>query len=279
MRPQIISRAAKDVLSVCGTARPADAARWITSLAVHLPVCARTGSLSAADSAWARHGARFRTCTGAVVSLPAAYTAGAREMYCQNVYLRTGLTMPDSGWVIDLGANRGLFSTWAAMTGAQTVAVEAQQGFAPLIAELAAHNGVTGRVHVETATASGVLMSGAAVGVMADDVRWVTSSHRLGTRPADVSVPGLMSRYAIGYVDLLKVDIEGGEFALFGGGEDLHWLDQVGQIVLEVHTSHGDAVAMVRRLQGAGFRVDLCDNDGKSTADTSPQLAYAYCSR
>ena len=46
MRPQIISRVAKDVLSVCATARPADAAQWITSLAAHLPVCARTGSLS-----------------------------------------------------------------------------------------------------------------------------------------------------------------------------------------------------------------------------------------
>ena len=40
-------------------------------------------------------------------------------MYCRNVYLRTGLTMPATGWVIDLGANRGLFSVWAAVTGAQ----------------------------------------------------------------------------------------------------------------------------------------------------------------
>jgi FkbM family methyltransferase len=279
MRPEVIGRAAGDVLSVCGTACPADAARWITSLVAHLPACARTGSLSPADTAWDRHGARFRTCTGAMVSLPAPFTAGAREMYCRNVYLRTGLTMPASGWVIDLGANRGLFSTWAAITGAQTVAVEAQQGFAPMITELAAHNGVTGRVHVETAMASGVLVSGTAVGVLADDVRWATSSHGLGARPADVSVPDLMSNYGITHVDLLKVDIEGGEFALFGGGEDLHWLNQVDQIVLEVHTSHGDAVAMMRRLQEAGFRVDLRDNDGRPTADTSPQLAYAYCSR
>ena len=27
-------------------------------------------------------------------------------MYCRNVYLRTGLTMPAQGWVVDLGANR-----------------------------------------------------------------------------------------------------------------------------------------------------------------------------
>ena len=119
MRAQTISRAVADVRSVCGTAYPADAARWLTSLATHVPACARSGSLRSADLAWGRNGARFRTSTGAVISLPAAYTAGAREMYCRNVYLRTGLTMPATGWVIDLGANRGLFSVWAAVTGAQ----------------------------------------------------------------------------------------------------------------------------------------------------------------
>jgi hypothetical protein len=45
------------------------------------------------------------------------------------------------------------------------------------------------------------------------------------------------------------------------------------------YTSHGDAAATVRRLHDAGFRVDLRDNDGRSTAGTSPQLACAYCSR
>src|SRR5487761_1479777 len=84
-----------------------------------------------------------------------------REMYCRNVYLRTGLVMPRAGWVVDLGANHGLFSVWAAMAGAQVVAVEAQQGFAPIIGGLAAHNGVAARVRVETAIAGGVRTPGA----------------------------------------------------------------------------------------------------------------------
>jgi hypothetical protein len=55
-----------------------------------------------------RTGAAFRTASGVVVSLSPAYAAGAREIDGRNVYLRTGLKMPPDGWVIDLGANRGL---------------------------------------------------------------------------------------------------------------------------------------------------------------------------
>jgi FkbM family methyltransferase len=200
-------------------------------------------------------------------------------MYCRNVYFRTGLTMPTvSGWVIDLGANRGLFSVWAAVTGATAVAVEAQQGFAPLIHDLAAYNGVAERVHVETAMAGGVTLSGATVGVLASDSRWAGSTHGLAARPAGISMPEVMLKYGIAQVGLLKVDIEGGEFALFGADEDLHWLRRVDQVVLEVHGRHGNAAAVVERLREAGFGVDLRDDDGRVTA-RSARLAYAYCSR
>jgi FkbM family methyltransferase len=228
---------------------------------------------------WARGGARFRTPSGAVVSLPADYTAGAREMYCRNVYLRTGLRMPDRGWVVDLGANRGLFSVWAAVNGAQVVAVEAQQGFGPLIAALAQHNGVMERVHIEIATASGVATSGAAVGVIADDLRWASASHGSLLRPADASMRQLMAHYRIDRVGLLKVDIEGGEFAVLSAAEDLQWLARVDQVVLEVHPDHGDPAVLVEQFRRHGFTVALRDNDGAPVAATSDHLAYAYCGR
>jgi FkbM family methyltransferase len=251
----------------------------MTSLVTRLPECASTSSMRPADLAWARTGARFRTSTGAVVCLPASYTAGAREMYWRNVYLRTGLTLPTSGWVLDLGADHGLFSVWAAVTGAQVIAVEAQQGFAPLIRALATHNGVADRVYVETATAGGVNVSGATVGVMASDLQWATTSHGAPTRPADVSVTQLMSRYRVDRLGMLKVDIEGGEFALLAADEDLRWLARVDQVVLELHGDHGDAPALVERLRDHGFIVSLRDDDGGCVEDTSDYLAYAYCQR
>jgi FkbM family methyltransferase len=200
-------------------------------------------------------------------------------MYCRNVYLRTGLTMPTRGWVVDLGANRGLFSIWAAVSGAQAVAVEAQQGFAPLIRELARHNGVAERVHVEVALASGASLSGATVGVIADDQRWSSASHGAPTRPMDVSMPQLMSKYRIDRIGLLKIDIEGGEFAVLGAEEDLRWLEQVDQVALEIHHDFGEAPSLIDRLRSHGFAIDLCDNDGDYVTPASNQLNYVYCER
>jgi FkbM family methyltransferase len=279
MQTGIARRAAGDIVSVYRHAGPASAARWLTSLAAHLPECHATRSLVPADRIWARTGARFRPPGGAVIALPAAYTAAAREMYCRNVYLRTGLRMPRTGWVVDLGANRGLFSVWAAAAGAQTVAVEAQQGFAPEIRYLAAYNGVADRVHIEIALAGGTVRTGATAGVVADDRRWAATSHGAPQRPAGMSVPQLMSAYQIGRIGLLKVDIEGGEFAVFGGEEDLRWLDLVDQVVLELHGDWGDAAALIGRLGRQSLAVDLRDNEGNRVSANSSRLNYAYCRR
>ena len=158
------ARRAADILSVCQHARPASAAPWLTSFAAHLAECHSTRSLVPAHRIWARTGESFQPPGGAVISLPAAYTTGAREMYCRNAYLRTGFVMPCTGWVLDLGANRGLFSVWAGLAGAQAVAVQAQQGFGPEIRRLAAHNGVGDRVHVAIAVADGTATAGATAG-------------------------------------------------------------------------------------------------------------------
>ena len=218
-------RAVADILSVCRHARPASATRWLTSFAAHMTDCQSTRSLVPADRIWVHTGARFQRARGALISLPGAYTAQAREMYCRNVYLRTGFVRPRTGWVLDLGANRGLFSVWTALAGAQAIAVEAQQGFEPQTRRRVAHKGVSDRVHVEIALAGGTVTAGANAGVVAEDQVWAASSHGAPQRrPAGVSVAQLMSAYQIGRVGLLKVDIEGGEFAVFGSSKDLRWL-------------------------------------------------------
>jgi hypothetical protein len=132
---------------------------------------------------------------------------------------------------------------------------------------------------VKIGLASGLVLSGARVGVVADEHRWATTSHGAVSRPADVPLPRLMADYDIGRIGLLKMDIEGGEFAVLGREEDLGWLDQVDQLVLEVHRDFGDIASLVDRLRNKGFTVDLRDNDGHRVGAGSASADYAYCQR
>ena len=86
-----------------------------------------------------------------------------------------------------------------------------------------------------------------------------------------------MSAYRTGWIRLLKVDVEGGEFAVFGVGEDLRCLDQVDQVVMELHP----AVSATRtpwwvRLRQHGYAADPHDNAGTRVRTTSSRPDYAY---
>jgi len=277
MHSYAFRRAVDDIGAVCRSTSPISAARWVAFLASHARECARTGSLIPADGAWLRRGASFNTPGGVAISLPGPYTPGAREMYCRNVYLRTGITISAGSWVVDLGANCGLFSAWAAVAGARVVAVEAQRGYGPLIGQLARHNGVSERVSVESAIAGGVRTPGSKVGLISDDQQWAAMSHGDAKRPREVSVPGLIAKYNIDRIGLLKVDIEGGEFAVFGKDEDLRWLRCVDQLAMEIHPNFGDAPALIATLEQNGFSVDLRDNAGAPQGAISKSLEYVYC--
>jgi FkbM family methyltransferase len=272
-----LARAVNDVHAVRRVARPGSALRWLAGLATGTPEVVRSGSLRAADRAWRSRGARFRTPGGRTVVLPGGHTAGAREMYCRNVYLRTGLRIPPGGWVVDLGANAGLFTVLAAVEGARVVAVEAQQGFAPEIERVLAPNRVQGRVHVETALAG--VPGRALVGVVADDQRWRSASHAAPERPATVSVPELLRRYRIDRIGLLKMDIEGSEFSLVQPDCAPAWLARVDQLTMEVHPEFGEVPRLAGLLVEHGFAVTVTDNDGRAVPAGAAGAAYLYATQ
>jgi hypothetical protein len=183
-----------------------------------------------------------------------------------------------AGWVNDLGANRGLFSVWTAVNGAQVVAVDAQRGFGPEIERLAEYNGVGERVHVEIAVASGMHTSGPAVGVVADDRRWATTSHGAPERPADVSVPELMFKYRIDRGRAAK------------GRHPRRRVRRLRRRRPSVARRHRPA----RLRASSEFRIscianrpnpspcfvtDLRDNEGMRVGVNSSRLEYTYCSR
>jgi FkbM family methyltransferase len=51
---------------------------------------------------------------------------------------------------------------------------------------------------------------------------------------AAVTIPGILKKYGVERIDILKLDIEGAELELFRNGSDA-WLGSVGQIAIELH--------------------------------------------
>jgi FkbM family methyltransferase len=149
--------------------------------------------------------------------------------------------------VVDLGANIGLASLCfaARWPGCRIIAVEPNAGtFAVLKQNLAA---LVKRGRCEVVRAA--IWSRETSLVEDSSVpRRYFNGFRVAeaTSNDDASVeryPGismltLMQRYAIGEIDLLKIDIEGTETELFRG--DVSWLTRIGAIAIEFHrTSAG----------------------------------------
>lgn len=171
-----------------------------------------------------------------------------REVWIDRVYEPPAGYLPDV--LVDLGAHIGLTSLWFAKTYSPSiiVAVEPIASNAALARWNLASNGVAAQL-IE-----------AAVGDRETVVRMQESrdSNRSQVRSEGVEVPmvtmpRILERIpADRQIDLLKVDIEGGECAVLGG--DLSWLKRVQMIIGEFHSSGSDRCTMFENLYRAGFR-------------------------
>ena len=85
-----------------------------------------------------------------------------------------------------------------------------------------------------------------------------TKISETGTPVQCISMISLMSAYAIEYIDLLKIDIEGAEAALLSKHND--WLHKVQHIIIELHQPY-DLEKLAMDLQPFGFKFYLPEND------------------
>ncbi|KDA43556.1 FkbM family methyltransferase [Frankia sp. B2] len=261
----------QDLQRIARVAGPPTALRFGAAVARHAPTIRRAGNLDAADRAMAAGGHTYRPLPGVTVMLPGTAFGGAREMYCRGVYHALPGYAPAAGEVVvDLGANQGLFSVLAARAGADVIAVEAQRGFAPAFINHAAGNGVSNHIQLLHA------LVGPTAGVFADPRARRNATHWDG----DVDVLTMAEVFEAGgvdQVDLVKLDIEGSEFALF---DEPGWLDAVGRIVMEVHTGFGDPRTLDDLLVRHGFEVTLLGNDLVPTAHLGDAASgYLYARR
>lgn len=169
--------------------------------------------------------------------------------------------------VVDIGANIGVFTMWAALCGAsRIIAVEPEP--ANLIKLQHTCSQIVGRSRVDLKR----LAVAGASGTRHLAIR-KSQTHSLedgGENPtievACISLHDLLS--TVDHVDVLKMDIEGGEYEAFYGA-DAGTLDRIAEIRMEFHniSSEGKyADALVEYLSRFGFQVaqrtDISENSG-----------------
>jgi FkbM family methyltransferase len=162
--------------------------------------------------------------------------------------------------IIDLGANIGLASLWFAKKfKAFLLAVEPSAENARVARRNFIENDLQGEV-IEAAVGStdgtGVFLRGpGATCGRVDFKEEFDSAGRKREHAVDVRVVSMVSileRLPRGSrVDLLKVDIEGGEEELLRG--DTAWLHRVDRIIIEFHPDLIDYLPAVAKLESAGF--------------------------
>lgn len=182
----------------------------------------------------------------------------ARELCSRNVYLRAFRPFDASGaTVVDLGANRGLFSALiiAAARPSRALAVEPQPDYLPALAALTEGAGtevvpVTAFVGVHDAKGGSVIGDLPAPLLRMSDI---LPSHERAA--------------------FVKIDIEGGEEALITGEPE--WLGRAERIALEVHPAWCDVGAVFDALRAAGLTVYCSDDVGREVAPEVADFIYA----
>lgn len=213
---------------------------------------------------------------GAVHELKAIYA----EMFTENTYLQHGITIPEDAFVVDVGANVGIFSLF----------VKSQCPKARILAfEPMPHNLSALRKNLELHNATDVEvvphgLSGAQEGTATftffpnlpgNSTRYPAGKKRDRDAIADawgdavgdqlyqgqefqVTVERLstaLARHAGNErIDLLKVDVEGAELDVLEGVDAKDW-DRIDQIALELQDTDGLADKIVAMLAEHGFEV------------------------
>jgi FkbM family methyltransferase len=266
-----MARLRRLVLDVYGIWRTADfntAARWTLAVLWHLPTVVRTRRLEVADAALTQRECRFRL--GDVrIHLPGKYFNIAREIYCRRVYCwGAGFEIRPSDVVVDLGCNVGVFTVWAASAGRRVLAVEAQAGLVDEAELTLKMNDCADRARIVHA------LVGAGTGVF-DVERSQLADPWIGD-PPKISMSDLLAEVPV--IDLLKIDIEGSEFALLTEEPGLPWLDGVRRIAMEVHPEFGCAANLGSTLAARGFRSQFVTNHGTPTQDLD-EIGYLFAWR
>lgn len=228
----------------------------------------RTGKLTSVDAAMSRNmTVRFGK---ARMSVPLAEIdpilrsrndnptfGNVRELYARNCYLHPFRLNTPVRTVLDLGANRGMFSILAliALNAERVVGVEPISDYSKVFTRLLQAN------RCDPARAPRY-------------TRFVSSPSVERENPSqNVSVQTILREQNIDRIDLVKIDIEGHEEVIFGEPE---WLANVDNICMELHPQFVDNLSIIpEALQSYHFDYVLTNQDGKPDKIKSAMFLYA----
>lgn len=170
-----------------------------------------------------------------------------------NPYLGVGhIQLAENAVVVDVGANIGDFTVQAARLApkGRVYAIEPVPEHCRIIHEQIALNGVSNAEVLESAL-------GAGEGELDLYVAGNLSSSNWGEgKPVRVpltTLEGVMKRYGLTRIDVLKMDCEGAEWDIFPASE--HLLPQISQICMEYHNGKQTVEWLDRWLVERGYEV------------------------
>jgi FkbM family methyltransferase len=191
-----------------------------------------------------------------------AYTVLFPEIFGKRIYERCEFSFGPTPTIVDLGSNIGMFACKMAKqyAGGFVLAIEVMPPYCRLLRRNAQRSGLPNIKCVEAAVGDG---SYAAIQYWFTETGYlkVTSSVPPNVRCHVLNVPTvglgrLLDEHEVESCDLLKVDIEGHEYALFAAATRSD-LSRCRQIALEWHRpqSGDDPTYIAEILQRANFRV------------------------
>lgn len=240
--------------------------RYIGAFVAKVPEIIRTRNLRALDHRIGRIAKRFqyrniallfdaRYCDEQVQD--GSYTFGLiREIYIRDCYFRhfPSAIYHGANVVVDIGANRGVFSVLMAATARRVVAVEAQEHFRPVIQRNMQINGFKNYSIEVALIGKGGILAGSPV--------------------SQLTMEELFDRNGLNIVDLVKLDIEGSEFALF---RNPGWLNRVRAISMEVHQHHGSIEDVLDEIRRHDVKYVLANEDLDQIVDSKlATFVYAW---
>lgn len=263
----MLARFIGELINVARMCRLPLALRWYLAVLRRLPEILRSRKLYAADLL-IRGPIEYRLLgrwIPYVVDSPDGNPfAFLREFAGRNVYFRGfDPTRLAFDVCVDAGANRGVVSAALSALGDhrnRVIAVEAlyhdARDWPPLLAR-----------HPNIVLEPKALLDG-----RPESLAYLR--EEAGARSIEaVTMPALLAAHGIERVSFLKVDIEGGEYALML--HDNGWLAAVDNIVLEVHRALGDPAALAAALRDAGFALLGTDDFGATVAPEDADYLYA----